>query len=213
MQKFKLIAKTLSGLEKILASELNSIGATDITEHNRAVSFFADQALLYRANLCLRTALRVLKPIAVISVNSENELYDSVQQIDWSAFLNLDQTFAVDSFVFSKFFTHSKYVSLKVKDAIVDQFRGRTGRRPSVDRVDPDLRLNVHIVDTQCTISLDSSGDSLHKRGYRLDKNEAPLNEVLAAGLILSTGWNGQSHFVDPMCGSGTLLIEAALLA
>ncbi len=211
---FGMLAKTLAGLEEILAGELHELGAKNIDLQNRAVSFTGDKALLYRANLSLRCALRVLKPIKEnIYVQTSDALYEAIQEIDWSRYLDNNSTLAVDSFVFSNYFNHSKFVSLKVKDAIVDQFREKTGTRPSVDTQNPTLRINVHLAEDKLTIALDSSGDSLHRRGYRLEKNEAPLNEVLAAGLILTSGWDGQSTFIDPMCGSGTLLIEAAQIA
>lgn len=211
--KFKLIAKTLYGLEPILADEIKRLGVGDIELKNRAVTFYGDQTLLYRANLWLRTALRVLKPIHEFRTRRIEHFYKSFREIDWRRYLDLQTTFAVDSVVGSQYFKHSKYVALKAKDAIVDQFRDRTGRRPSVDVENPDLRINVHIFKDVCTLSLDSSGEALHKRGYRLDKTAAPLNEALAAGLILLTGWDRKSCFIDPMCGSGTLLIEAAAMA
>ncbi len=209
-----MLAKTLAGLEEILADELHKIGAKNIDRQKRAVSFTGDKALMYRANLSLRCALRILKPIKEnIHVKTNDALYQAIQKIDWSRYIDNKSTLAVDSFVFSKYFNHSKFVSLKVKDAIVDQFRQKTGKRPSVDTANPTLRIHIHLVEDRLDVALDSSGDSLHRRGYRLEKNVAPLNEVLASGLILTSGWDGQSTFIDPMCGSGTLLIEAAQIA
>ncbi len=208
-----MIAKTFSGLEEVLAAELSAQGAEKIQRQNRAVSFSGDQSLLYKCNLWLRTALRVLKPVHQFSATNEHRLYRCLQEIDWRRYLNVEDTLAVNAVVASPHFNHSQYVALKVKDAIVDQFRKHYGRRPSVDVTDPRLRIHIHIADTLCSVALDSSEESLHKRGYRLDKIEAPLNEALAAGLVLLTGWNQESHFVDPMCGSGTIVIEAAMLA
>lgn len=209
----KLIIKTMAGLEPVLADELAALGAHNIEPVNRAVVCEGDQALLYRANLELRTALRVLIPIAEFEAHDEEELYRNIRQIDWSVHMDLDDTLAVDAVTNSRHFGHSKYTALKTKDAIVDQFRRRTGKRPNVDVHSPSLRINVHIWKDQCTVALDASGDSLHKRGYRMDAVAAPINEVLAAGLILLSGWQRDSNFIDPMCGSGTILIEAALYA
>lgn len=209
----ELIAKTFMGLEPILAKELISLGAKDVEVGRRMVSFKGDKEIMYRANFELHTALKILKPIAHFKAKNADEVYKEVQKIDWSNFLDIDKTFAVDAVVFSEEFRHSMFVSYKVKDAIVDQFRERFGKRPNVSVTNPDLRLNIHIADDNCTLSLDSSGASLHRRGYRQEAVEAPVNEVLAAGLILMTGWNGQCDFIDPMCGSGTFLIEAALIA
>lgn len=208
-----MVAKTFYGLEEVLARELKELGAENIELQNRAISFTGDQALLYRSNLCLRSALRILKPLQKFTSRNEWDLYNGAQKIDWSRYCDADSTIAVSAVVNSPHFTHSQYVSQKIKDAVVDQFRTLCGRRPSVDVLNPTLRLHVYISDETCTLSLDSSGDSLHKRGYRLEGRDAPLNEALAAGLILLTGWHGQSNFIDPMCGSGTLVIEAAMIA
>jgi putative N6-adenine-specific DNA methylase len=208
-----MVAKTFYGLEGVLADELEALGAGDLETQHRAVKFTGNMELMYRANLALRTALRILKPIYVFKAKHENVLYRKVGEVDWSEYLDVNQTFAIDSVVRSHHFNHSKYVSYKVKDAIADQFRHKTGTRPSVDVENPTVRINVFLYNDVCTLSLDSSGDSLHKRGYRLEKNLAPLNEVLAAGMILLTGWDREGHFIDPMCGSGTIPIEAALLA
>jgi putative N6-adenine-specific DNA methylase len=211
--KFELIAKTSFGLEQILADELAKIGAEDIEILNRAVSFTGTKETMYRANLELRTALRILKPIYSFEVHDEIELYRETKKFDWDRYLNPKTTFAINSAVHSENFNHENYVALKVKDAIVDHLRTVYGKRPDVDIIDPDLRLHVHINEETCTISLDSSGNSLHKRGYRIGQGLAPINEVLAAGMIMLTGWNGESDFIDPMCGSGTLLMEAATIA
>ncbi|MEZ5039278.1 MAG: THUMP domain-containing protein [Saprospiraceae bacterium] len=207
------LAKTLAGLEEILAKELKAIGAQDVEIGNRVVRFSGDKTILYRANLELRTAIRILTPIHRFRVRHENELYKKVQQVDWSQYIGLNDTFAINAVTNSEAITHSHYAALKTKDAIVDQFRNKTGQRPSVDIHSPTLRLNLHIRNDWGTILLDSSGDSLHKRGYRQSTVPAPINEVLAAGMILLADWQADGHFVDAMCGSGTLPIEAALIA
>lgn len=212
-QQFEIIAKTFMGLEPVLAKELTQLGADDVQVGRRMVSFKGDKELLYRANFQLHTAIRILKPIKHFQAMSADDVYEGVKDIDWTEYLGIDKTFAVDSVVFSEEFRHSKFVAYKVKDAIVDQFREKSGQRPNISITNPDLRLHIHIADDQCTLCLDSSGESLHRRGYRQDSVEAPLNEVLAAGMILMTGWHGETDFIDPMCGSGTLLIEAALIA
>lgn len=212
-QEFELIAKTFMGLEPVLAKELTELGADNVQIGRRMVSFTGDKEMMYRANFQLHTAIRILKPIAHFKAKSADDVYEEVKKIDWTQYVGLEKTFAVDSVVFSEEFRHSKFVSYKVKDAIVDQFREKTGKRPNISVANPDIRLNMHIADDQCTLSLDSSGESLHRRGYRQESVEAPLNEVLAAGMILMTGWHGETDFIDPMCGSGTLLIEAALIA
>ncbi len=208
-----MIAKTFMGLEPVLAQELTQLGANNVQIGRRMVSFTGDKALLYRANFQLHTAIRVLKPILHFKAKSADDVYESVKTVNWTQYIDNGKTFAVDSVVFSEEFRHSKFVSYKVKDAIVDQFREKTGSRPNISVSNPDLRLHIHIADEDCTLSLDSSGESLHRRGYRQESVEAPLNEVLAAGMILMTGWKGDTDFIDPMCGSGTLLIEAALIA
>ena len=212
-QQFELIAKTFMGLEPVLAKELAQLGASDVQVGRRMVSFMGDKELMYRANFQLHTAIRILKPIKHFKALSADDVYNGVKDIDWSEYIGLEKTFAVDSVVFSEEFRHSKFVAYKVKDAIVDQFRERTGKRPNISISNPDIRLHIHIAEDQCTLCLDSSGESLHRRGYRQESVEAPLNEVLAAGMILMTGWQGDCDFIDPMCGSGTLLIEAALIA
>jgi putative N6-adenine-specific DNA methylase len=210
---FPITATTQQGLEPLLAAELKLLGATHITQHNRAVSYQGNLEILYRSNLWLRTALRVMVPIARFKVTGERDLYEELRRINWETYLKVDQTLAVDSIVKSDFFNHSQYVALKTKDAIVDEFRDKYSKRPSVDVENPDVRINIHIFKDDCTVSLNSSGDSLHRRGYRADANLAPLNEVTAAALIQLSGWDGKGVFLDPMCGSGTILIEAAMFA
>ncbi len=210
---FKMVAKTLFGFEELLAKELRNLGAGNVKEGIRNVSFEGDTGFMYKANLCLRTAIKIIKPIHSFSVRNENELYKKIYQMDWTGILSPDATFAIDTTLFSDVFTHSLYVSQKIKDAIVDKFRDTDGKRPDVDVKFPDMRINVHIHKEHCNISLDSSGRSLHHRGYRTATNIAPINEVLASGLLLMSGWDGQSDFLDPMCGSGTFLTEAAMIA
>ena len=212
-QTFEIIAKTFMGLEPVLAKELTRLGANDVTIGRRMVSFTGNQELLYRANFQLHTAIKILKPIKHFKARSADDVEAEIKKIDWTQYLSNDKTFAVDAVVFSEEFRHSKFVSYKVKDAIVDQFREKTGSRPNISVANPDLRLHIHIAEDRCTLCLDSSGESLHRRGYRQETMEAPLNEVLAAGMIMLTGWQGDCDFIDPMCGSGTLLIEAALIA
>ena len=210
---FKMVAKTLFGFEPLLAKELRNLGAIDVKEGVRSVSFYGDKGFMYKANLSLRTAIKVLKPINSFKIFSEEDLYREINKMAWEDYLDNNQTLAVDATVHSEKFTHSQYIALKTKDAIVDRFRDRTGQRPSVDLDYPNLRINIHIEKEFCTVSLDSSGQSLHKRGYKLATNIAPINEVLAAGMLLHSGWDGQCDFMDPMCGSGTILIEAAMIA
>ncbi len=211
--EFELIAKTFQGLEPVLAAELTELGANNIQIGRRMVSFVGNKELMYRANFQLRTAIRILKPIKHFRATTAEEVYDAVKQVDWTEYLTNDTTFAVDSVVFSNEFRHSKFVAYKVKDAIVDQFREKTGDRPNIRLVNPDIQLHIHIAEYDCTLALDSSGESLHRRGYRQESVEAPLNEVLAAGIILQTGWRGECDLIDPMCGSGTIPVEAALIA
>jgi len=211
--KFQMVAKTFQGLEDVLCDELIELGAENVETGTRMVTFEGDNEIMYRANLCCRTALRILKPIVKFTADSTDELYDYVRDLDWEQFMTVDSTFAIDSTVNSSDFTHSKFVTYRVKDGIADHFNDKYGRRPSIRLSGADLQLNVHISDNRVTISLDSSGEPLSKRGYRADATEAPINEALAAGIILKTGWRGDSDFVDPMCGSGTFLIEAALIA
>ena len=212
-EQFEMIAKTFQGLEEVLAEELTVLGANDVQIGRRMVSFTGDKRMMYKANFCLRTAIRILKPIKHFTAKNADEVYEQIQSIRWEDFMDENKTFAIDAVVFSEEFRHSKFVSYKVKDAIVDYFREKTGKRPSVRISKPDVMLNIHIAETTCTLSLDSSGESLHRRGYRQEAVEAPLNEVLAAGMILMTGWRGECDLIDPMCGSGTIPVEAALIA
>lgn len=213
MEEFELIAKTFMGLEQVLAQELTQLGANNVQIGRRMVSFTGNKEMMYRANFQLHTAIRVLKPIAHFKAKSAEDMYEEVKKLDWSKYIQKGKTFSVDSVVYSEEFTNSRFVTYKVKDAIVDQFREKTGDRPNISVSNPDIRLNIHIAEDNATLSLDSSGESLHRRGYRQESVEAPLNEVLAAGMILMTGWKGETDFIDPMCGSGTLPIEAALIA
>ena len=209
----RLLAKTFAGLEEVLAEEITQLGGTNVKIIKRGVEYEGDKRLLYRSNLELRTALRILMPIKSFSVRHEAVLYEKIKTIDWSAYMDVKQTFAVDAVVRSTLFTHSQYVGLKTKDAIADQFREKLGKRPNVNTANPHLLVNIHINEDQATVSLDASGDSLHKRGYRVDTLEAPINEVLAAGMIQLAEWDGKMPFVDGMCGSGTILTEAAMAA
>jgi len=208
-----MVAKTLFGFEEILAQELRKLGASNVEIGTRNVAFEGDTGFMYKANLCCRTAIKILKPITSFNIFTEEDLYKKVYEINWQQYMDVNGTLAVNSTVFSDIFTHSQYISLKTKDAIVDRFRDMEGERPNVDLDHPTLRINVHIDRNICTISLDSSGQSLHKRGYKVENTVAPINEVLAAGMIMLAGWNGQCDFLDPMCGSGTILTEAAMIA
>lgn len=213
MQTFELIAKTFQGLEEVLAQELTELGADDVQIGRRMVSFRGDKRMMYRANFCLRTAVRILKPIKHFKAKDADDVYEAVKSVEWAEHLDLTTSFAVDTTVYSTEFRNSRYVAYKVKDAIVDYFVEREGKRPNVSIANPGLRLNIHIADDDCTLSLDSSGESLHLRGYREATVEAPINEVLAAALIKMSGWKCDCDFIDPFCGSGTLLVEAALIA
>ena len=210
---FPMVAKTMMGLEEVLADELRAMGAQQVEILPRAVSFVGDMRLLYRANYCCRTALAILKPFATFEANNDQELYDQVYRIRWEKILDVDCTFMIDSTTSGEIFTHSYYAALKTKDAIVDRFRRNFGPRPSIDTENADYKFNLHIRDNQVTLLLNSSGESLHKRGYRQAVGVAPINEVLAAGIIQLAGWKCDCNFYDPMCGSGTFLIEAAMLA
>ena len=212
-QEFELIAKTFMGLEPVLAEELTQLGANNVQIGRRMVSFTGDKEMMYRANFQLHTAIRILKPIKHFKARSAEEVYEQVQKIKWDDILDVKKTFSVDSVVYSEEFRNSRFVTYKVKDAIVDWFREKQGTRPNISVSNPDIRLNIHIAEDNATLSLDSSGESLHRRGYRQEQVEAPLNEVLAAGMILMTGWKGECDLIDPMCGSGTIAIEAALIA
>lgn len=212
---FEMVAKTFQGLEDVLAAELKAIGATDIQTGKRMVSFTGDLSTLYKANFCCRTALRVLKPFYTFEATDADELYAKVKEFDWGSLMSVTQTFAIDTVAFSEEFRHSQFVTYRVKDGIVDWFRDTLGddQRPRVRLDGADIMINVHISGRKVTLSLDSSGESLHKRGWRKQQTEAPINEVLAAGIILMSGWDATTPFVDPMCGSGTFLIEAAMIA
>ena len=212
-ETFEMVAKTLYGLEEILAGELIALGANDVQIGRRMVSFTGDKELLYKANFHCRTALRVLKPIYHFKAKDADAVYKEVKKVSWENYISTDKTFAIDSVIYSDDFNHSKFVAYRTKDAIVDYFTDKYEKRPSVRVNKPDLYINIHISHNDCTLSIDSSGDSLHKRGYRIEQTEAPLNEVLAAGMLMKAGWKGETNFVDPMCGSGTLLIEAAMIA
>ena len=211
--EFQMLAKTFKGLEEVLAGELIELGANDVQIQRRAVSFTGDKRMLYTANFCLRTASRVLVPIATFKAKKTDDIYEQVKAIHWAEYMTAKTTFQIDATVYSDLFRHSQFITYRVKDAIVDWWMEHGGVRPNVQLTNPDLYLNVHIAGDVVTLSLDSSGESLHKRGYRVANTQAPINEALAAGMLLLAGWKGQSDFYDPMCGSGTLLIEAALIA
>ena len=213
MENFKMVAKTFFGFEELLAKELTQLGAQQVELGTRMVSFVGDKGFMYKANLALRTAIKILKPIKTFKAYNDKSLYDGMMKIDWSEYMNEHQTFVFETTLHSEHFNHSQFVALKSKDAVVDQFRDKTGKRPNIDKDFPDVRLHIHIDRDVCTVSLDTSGESLHRRGYKSATNIAPINEVLAAGMLLLSGWDGQSHFLDPMCGSGTILAEAAMIA
>ena len=211
---FKMVATTIFGLETVLADELRNLGAQDVEQGIRSVSFKGDTGFMYKANIALRTAIRILKPIKVTKIYDEEDLYDAIKKIKWDEYLSVDGSFSIGAVVNSPNFTNnSHYIALKSKDAIADYFRDKYQKRPDVDLDYPDLKIHVHIQKDLLTVSLDSSGDSLHKRGYRTATNIAPINEVLAAGMVLLSGYTGDENFIDPMCGSGTILIEAAMIA
>ena len=211
--KFDMVAKTFLGLEGVLADELRALGAEDVTEGNRVVSFTGDKETLYRANFACRTAVRVLKPFLKLRSTSADDLYEQLKSFDWEQLMTVKTTFAIDATVYSEDFNNSRFVTYRVKDAIADFFNEKYGQRPSIRLTNPDIRLDVHISGRDVTLSLDSSGDPLFKRGWRVAQTDAPINEVLAAGIILLSGWKGETDLIDPMCGSGTFLIEAALIA
>lgn len=213
MDNFKMVAKTLFGFEELLAKELTQLGAQEVKIGVRSVSFVGDKGFMYKANLALRTAIKILKPLTTFRIKDEQDLYDQVYKIPWEDYMSENGSLAVNATVHSDKFTHSQYIALKTKDAIVDRFRNIKGTRPNVDLRFPDLKINIHIDRQTCTVSFDSSGESLHRRGYKTATNIAPINEVLAAGLVMLSGWDGQCDFMDPMCGSGTILIEAAMIA
>lgn len=211
---FQIVAKTSFGLEDVLVKELEQLGITDVEKRTRAVSFYGDQPTLYQTNLWLRTANRLLVPIRQFRIRNAEELYQKVKQISWEGIFNIDQTFSIDSTVFSPLFNHTKFAAFKAKDAVVDRFRDKFNERPNVDTDAPDIKINLHInQNNECTVSLDSSGTPLFKRGYRKSTGFAPIKEDLAAGMVLLSEWDQQSDFVDLFCGSGTIVIEAALIA
>lgn len=209
----KFVAKTLYGLEKVLAEELLMLGAANIQVLNRAVLFTGEKDLLYAVNYCSRTALSVLMPIADFRIRSKDDLYNGGLKVEWDRFMDCDNTFSIVPVINSPLFGHTGYAGLILKDALADYFRKKTGRRPSVDTKDPGIVINLHISNDLVTISLDSSVIPLFKRGYRQEQSVAPLNEVLAAGIILLSGWNASVTLTDPMCGSGTIPIEAGMIA
>ena len=211
--EFSMLAKTFKGLEQVLAKELIELGANNVQIERRAVSFTGDLRMLYTANFCLRTASRVLVPIATFKAKKTDDIYEQVKALNWTEYMTPKTTFQIDATVYSDLFRHSQFITYRVKDAIVDYWMEHGGVRPSVQLTNPDIYLNIHIAGDNITLSLDSSGESLHKRGYRVANTQAPINEALAAGMLLLAGWRGQGDFYDPMCGSGTLLIEAALIA
>jgi putative N6-adenine-specific DNA methylase len=210
--EFRMVAKTMQGLEGVLAKELSKIGAREVKEHKRAVSFVGDNGTMYKANYLLRTALRILKPVSKFTAQNEKQFYDGIYAIDWTQWMNADNTLAVDCTLNTEIFNHSYYIAQKTKDAIVDQFREKFNKRPSVDTDFPTLRINIHVTREEVTVSLDSSGYSLHKRGYREEQGAAPMNEVLAAGIVLISEWHPSQRLIDPMTGSGTIAIEAAMI-
>ena len=213
-QNFKMIAKTFYGFEDILSEELLALGAQKINKGNRNVSFYGDKGFLYKSNLSLRTALKILKPVCEFRFKDINEYYDNIYNFKWEDYIGPTGSFLINSVVFhSHVFNNSKFTSLKAKDAIVDRFRDKFKKRPSINSFNPELRIEIHVNRNTCTISLDSSGESLHKRGYKKYNSAAPLNEVLAAGIVLMSKWDKKSDLLDPMCGTGTFLIEAAMIA
>ena len=213
-ENFKMIAKTFYGFEEILSEELLKLGAQKIIKGNRNVSFYGDKGFMYKSNISLRTALKIIKPIKEFKFKDIDEYYKKIYEIKWEDYLDFNSSFLINSVVFnSKIFNNSKFSSLKAKDAIVDRFRNKFKNRPSINSFNPELKIEIHVNRNFCTISLDSSGESLHKRGYKKYNSAAPLNEVLAAGIILMSAWDKKSDLLDPMCGTGTFLIEAAMIA
>jgi len=212
-ENIRFIAKTITGLEEVLAKELLRLGAREVEPLFRAVAFTGDKGFLYKSNFCLHTALRILVPIHSFEVSDEQSLYNAIKKMPWEDYLEANDSLAIDTVLSTRFFSHSQFISQKAKDAIVDRFREKFQVRPDVDLKNPTLRINLHINENICNVSFDSSGESLHKRGYREQTNLAPMNEVLAAGLVKLSGWQKHQPLIDPMCGSGTILIEAALIA
>lgn len=209
----KIQIKTFFGLEEILAEEIRKLGGANVEVKNRAVNCEGDLGFLYKVNYSARTALKILVPLLTFKAWDENRFYDKLFAFPWDEYMTVDQTFAIDTTIYSERFNHSQFISLKMKDAIADYFNFKFRKRPSVDTQNPDVKFHLHIDRELVTISLDSSGDPLFKRGYRKEQGEAPINEVLASGMLQLAGWDGKGNFLDPMCGSGTLLIEAAMIA
>lgn len=212
-ENIKIQIKTFFGLEPVLAEEVKKLGGKNVELKNRAVNCEGDLGFLYKINYSARTALKILVPILDFKAYNETKYYEKLFKFEWDDFMSVDQTFAIDSTVNSERFSHSQFMTFKMKDAIVDFFQNRYGRRPSIETKSPDIKFHLHIDRELVTISLDSSGDALFKRGYRKEQGEAPINEVLASGMLQLAGWDGKGNFLDPMCGSGTLLIEAAMIA
>ncbi|MBM7421000.1 MULTISPECIES: class I SAM-dependent RNA methyltransferase [Chryseobacterium] len=212
-ENLKIQIKTFFGLEPILAEEVKKLGGRNVELKNRAVNCEGDLGFLYKINYAARTALKVLVPIEEFKAYNESKYYDKLFKFEWDEFMDVNQTFAIDSTVNSERFSHSQFMTFKMKDAIVDYFQNKYGKRPSIETKSPDIKFHLHIDRELVTISLDSSGDALFKRGYRKEQGEAPINEVLASGMLQLAGWDGKGNFLDPMCGSGTLLIEAAMIA
>ena len=210
---YRLIVKTLFGLEEILGKELLALGGREIKTLNRAVAVVGDMGFVYKINIALRTGLRVLLPVAEFEMEDVEHYYEEMFDIPWEAYFDIEKSFAIDVVGTNDLLNHSSFAGLKAKDAVVDRFRSKSGERPSVERGTPDVPIHIHIYERTIRVYLDASGDSLHKRGYRLKAGFAPLNEVLAAGIILHSKWNGGMPVLDPMCGSGTFLVEAALIA
>ncbi len=209
----KLLAKTFHGLEDVLAGELKELGVKNIEKLNRAVSFEGDKGTVYRTNLALRTALNVLIPIKTFTIENQQDFYEQVRAIEWKKYFKVRKTILVNATSSSKVFDHSHFLALRTKDAIADYFTDTAGRRPNVEKENPQIRIDVHLAENECTISLNSSGEPLFKRGYRVHHGKASLNEVLAAGIVMKSGWHGQTELIDPFCGSGTILTEAAMIA
>jgi putative N6-adenine-specific DNA methylase len=212
-KNLRFVATTMAGLEEVLLAEITRLGGRNAQRLTRAVSFEGDLGFLYKSSLALRTAIRILIPLKEFRAHGDDDLYKKLKKLPFETLFGLDNTFAVEAVAHSKVFTHNQFIARRVKDAIADRFRELYGKRPNVDPKDPDFQLNLHIREEICTLSVDASGESLHKRGYRTFSHQAPINEVLAAGLIKLSGWEGKDNFYDPMCGSGTLSIEAALMA
>lgn len=207
------VVKTFAGLEDVLAKELTDLGAVKVEKGRRAVSFSGDKTMLYKANLSLRTALRILMPVASFPIKNADDVYSGVKKIEWDKYFTVDKTFIIEQTVYSDLITNSRFATYRAKDGVADYFMEKYGKRPNVSVANPAIFINLHIANNKCTVSLDSSGEPLYKRGYRVAQTAAPINEVLAAGMILMSGWKGDSNFMDPMCGSGTIAIEAALIA